>query len=314
MGAPGSEPDLLIVPVDAQGERIDRYLAQLRPDCSRARLQALITQGDVHLDGHPVRPSERLRPGQVIALNWPDLRPSLVEPQAIPLQVVFEDASLLVVNKPAGMVTHPAPGSRDGTLVNALLAHCSDLSGIGGVERPGIVHRLDKDTTGLLVVAKTDAAHRSLSAQIAAKTAQRCYLGVVTGSMSVPQGRIDAPIRRHPRDRIKMAVVPEGRTAATRWEVLETFRDATLLRLSLETGRTHQIRVHMAHLGHPLVGDPLYGPSKPFAIRMGRQALHAEQLGFRHPVSGEAMRFQADPPADFQRLLMILRLKNLTQS
>jgi 23S rRNA pseudouridine1911/1915/1917 synthase len=318
----------LDVPPDAAGMRLDRWLAQSLPAFSRSRLQGLIVAGEVRLDGQVVDDcGHRLKPGQRIDLVVPP--PVAAEPvgQAIPLVIVHEDADLIVIDKPAGLVVHPAAGHEDGTLVNALIAHCGEsLSGIGGVRRPGIVHRLDKDTSGLIVVAKNDHAHQELSAQFAdhGRTGplERAYLAIVWGMPRRPHGSIDAPLDRSSRNREKMAVVPEGRGrhAITHYELLETYPIgsttpvASLVRCTLETGRTHQIRVHMAHIGHPLLGDRVYGsgfvtkaarlPEAPrqALAALDRQALHATLLGFSHPTSGETLSFTADPPDDFAKL------------
>ncbi|MCU0884452.1 MAG: RluA family pseudouridine synthase [Beijerinckiaceae bacterium] len=318
----------LDVPPDAAGMRLDRWLAQSLPAFSRSRLQGLIVAGEVRLDGQVVDDcGHRLKPGQRIDLVVPP--PVAAEPvgQAIPLVIVHEDADLIVIDKPAGLVVHPAAGHEDGTLVNALIAHCGEsLSGIGGVRRPGIVHRLDKDTSGLIVVAKNDHAHQELSAQFAdhGRTGplERAYLAIVWGMPRRPHGSIDAPLDRSSRNREKMAVVPEGRGrhAITHYELLETYPIgsttpvASLVRCTLETGRTHQIRVHMAHIGHPLLGDRVYGsgfvtkaarlPEAPrqALAALDRQALHATLLGFAHPTSGETLSFTADPPDDFAKL------------
>lgn len=301
------EPQLLSVPPEAKGERLDQFLHRHLPTLSRSRLQELIEAGSVLLNGKSTKPSHKLKGGETVEVEIPAPRELSVAAEAIPLDVVYEDADLIVINKPQGMVTHPAPGAWEGTLVNALLAHCRDLSGIGGVARPGIVHRLDKDTSGLLVVAKNDASHQALSAQIAAKTAKRQYLAVVTGVPATEEGSIDAPIARHPSERVKMAVVPGGRHALTHWRVLEAFRDASLVEVTLATGRTHQIRVHMAHLGHPLVGDPVYGPKSRLPVKLEGQALHAFRLAFDHPTTGQRMEFEVAPPERFQALMRYLR-------
>lgn len=301
------EPQVLTVPPEAKGERLDQFLHRHVPTLSRSRLQELIQAGSVLLDGRPTKSSVKLKGGESLAYEVPAPRELAVAAEAIPLEVVYEDSDLIVINKPQGMVTHPAPGAWEGTLVNALLAHCHDLSGIGGVARPGIVHRLDKDTSGLLVVAKNDLAHQSLSAQIAAKTARRQYLAVVHGVLATEAGSVEAPIDRHPKERIKMAVVPGGRHALTHWRLLEAFRDASLVEVTLATGRTHQIRVHMAHLGHPVVGDPVYGPKTRLPFRLEGQALHAFRLAFDHPTSGERLEFEASPPERFSALLRYLR-------
>jgi 23S rRNA pseudouridine1911/1915/1917 synthase len=274
-------------------------------------------------------PEYRVKPGDAIEVDVPPPEPAKPEAEAIPLDVVYEDDDLIVIDKPAGLVVHPAAGNRRGTLVNALIAHCGDsLSGIGGEKRPGIVHRLDKDTSGLLVVAKNDRAHRALAAQFAdhgrAGPLERAYLALVWGVPSPPRGEIDAPIRRDPRSRIKMAVRAGGRRALTRYEVREVYRRggkavASLVECRLATGRTHQIRVHLAHIGHPLLGDPVYGtgyrskvtllsPATRIALEaLSRQALHAFRLGFAHPVSGKPLRFESKLPADLARVVKALK-------
>ena len=307
------------------GSRLDRVLAA-RSELSRTRLKALILAGEVAVGGRTVRdPSHRVDAGDVIAVNVPE--PEAAEPsgEAIPLNVVFEDDEIIVIDKPAGLVVHPAAGHATGTLVNALIAHCGDsLSGIGGVKRPGIVHRLDKDTTGLLVVAKNDRTHKGLSEQFADHGREgplvREYLAFAWGAPGRPKGTIDAPIDRHPHARDKMAVRQNGREAITHWQLLETYPGtdgkpvASFLSCKLETGRTHQIRVHLAHASHPLLGDETYGtgyrtkavhlpPAAQAALAgLGRQALHAYLLGFEHPISGEELQFRSELPADLARL------------
>ena len=305
-------PQTLIVPAEAKGERLDQYLSAQLEGVSRSRLQDLIAEGLVTVNGKPTKPGLKLRGGESLDVTIPPPEEMSLAPEAIPLDVIYEESDLLVVNKPQGMATHPAPGTLSGTLVNALLAHCVDLSGIGGVTRPGIVHRLDKDTSGLLVVAKNDLAHQGLSAQIAAKTAQRQYLAVIMGTMPHPEGTIDAPIGRHPTQRIKMAIVEGGRHAVTHWRVLEEFHvpgrpPASLVELTLETGRTHQIRVHLAHYNRPIVGDPVYAPPSPYPVKLAGQALHAFRLSFNHPRDGRRLTFEAPPPETFQKLLNYLR-------
>ncbi|WP_349372023.1 RluA family pseudouridine synthase [Salinarimonas sp.] len=313
-------------------DRLDRVLAQAFPDLSRARVQDLIKTGRATLDGRPAgNASAKVPDGARLALTIPPPLPATPRGEDIPLDIVFEDADLVVIDKPPGLVVHPAAGHETGTLVNALIAHCGEsLSGIGGVRRPGIVHRLDKDTSGLLVVAKTDAAHKALAAQFAdhGRTGplEREYVALVWGVPSRPHGTVEAPIGRSPANREKMAVVPlaKGREAITHWQVEETYDGpdgapaASRVRCALETGRTHQIRVHMAHIGHPLLGDALYGAGfKTKATRLsqearealaalGRQALHAEVLGFAHPRTGEEIRFERPPPADMARLVAAL--------
>ncbi len=321
---------------DAKGKRLDLVLAAALPAISRSRLQALIKDGQILADGVArADPGFKLRGGETLVLTVPPAVAADPVGEAIPLCVVYEDDHLIVIDKPAGLVVHPAAGHESGTLVNALIAHCGDsLSGIGGVKRPGIVHRLDKDTSGLLVVAKTDAAHAGLSEQFAAHGAdgrlERAYVAVVWGVPPRMKGVIDAALSRSAHNRVKIAVVPEGagRHAVTHYEVLETFADrepsdksppvGSLVRLVLETGRTHQIRVHMAHIGHPLLGDPVYGKGfltraarLPDAARdilatLGRQALHAAELGFEHPVTGKPLRFQSELPADLTGLIIAL--------
>jgi 23S rRNA pseudouridine1911/1915/1917 synthase len=301
--------DLFLVTPEEAGARLDQFCQAQLGDVSRARVQAWIEDGQVRLNDRPSKPAARLRAGdRVFVAAPPPPEEAVARPEAIPLAVVYEDDDLLVIDKPVGMVVHPAPGSPSGTLVNALLHHCKGtLSGIGGVARPGIVHRLDKDTSGLLVVAKHDRAHLGLSAQIAAKTAERTYWAVVGGHMPAPEGRVDAPIARHPSQRQKMAIVEGGRSAATRWRVLEAFKGYDWVECKLETGRTHQIRVHMAHLGHPVVGDPTYGGDRALPVKLPGQALHARALSFDHPVTGERLTFTADPPPAFEKLLAYLR-------
>ena len=295
-----------IVEAEAAGQRIDRFLSGEDTGLSRSALQGLVAEGHVLCNGKSIAKSLKLKAGDTILLEIPDAKPIEAVPQDIPLDIVYEDDHLLVVNKPKGMVVHPAPGNPDGTLVNALLWHCKgSLSGIGGEIRPGIVHRIDKDTSGLLVVAKTDAAHVGLSAQLQAHSMQREYRAIVHGRLREQIGCIDAPLARHPTHRKKMAVVPGGRRAVTHYEVLEEFSSFSYLVCRLETGRTHQIRVHMAHIGHPVAGDPVYGPAK--GLDIGGQCLHAALLGFSHPLTGEWMRFSSPLPDYFEALLQKLR-------
>jgi len=294
-----------------RAQRLDLFLSRRCPELSRTRIQSLIKEGAVRVNQHSARPSYQIQPGDRIDLNEPEPVPLEVRPEDIPLDIPFEDDDLLVVDKPAGMTVHPAPGVWEGTLVNALLACCRDLSGINGVLRPGIVHRLDRNTSGLLVVAKNDAAHRGLAAQLETRRLQRRYTSLVWGHPE-DEGRIDAPVGRHPRDRKKMAVVAAGRQAVTHFRTVERFVFLSLMDLRLETGRTHQIRVHLQHLGHPVFGDPVYGGrSRTHGIRpefrrgaaamlgmIARQALHARELRFRHPRTGEEMGFVSPLPED----------------
>src|SRR5262247_3815741 len=316
----------VVIAAEEVGERLDRVLAHRVAELSRSRHKALILAGRVAIDGATIRdPGHRVNAGATIVLDLPPAEEVAVAPESIALDVVFEDADLIVIDKPAGLVVHPAAGNWSGTLVNALVAHCGDsLSGVGGVKRPGIVHRLDKDTSGLMVAAKNDRAHRALAAQFAdhGRTGPlvRGYLAFAWGVPDRPKGVIAAPIDRHPRARDKQAVREGGRAAVTHWQVLERYAGidgrpvASLIACRLETGRTHQIRVHLAHIGHPLMGDDLYGPGfktkavhLPPAARqalgdLGRQALHAYLLGFEHPATGEYLEFRSELPVDLARL------------
>ncbi|WP_410175187.1 RluA family pseudouridine synthase [Nodularia spumigena] len=297
--------------VEETGERLDRYLSENLPNLSRSRIQQLIEQGNVHLNEQICTTKKiTVKAGDRITLEIPEVQALEVQAEDIPLDILYEDDQLLVLNKPAGLVVHPAPGHPDGTLVNALLAHCPNLPGIGGVQRPGIVHRLDKDTTGAIAIAKTDIAYHSLQAQLQAKTARREYLGVVYGAPKTENGIIDEPIGRHPQDRKKMAVVPiekGGRNAVTHWQILERLGNQTLVIFQLETGRTHQIRVHSAKIGHPIVGDPIYSSAHSVGVNLRGQALHAWRLKLQHPVSGDLIEVTAPPPQTFTTLLEILR-------
>jgi 23S rRNA pseudouridine1911/1915/1917 synthase len=333
-------PTSVLVAADEAGERLDRVLARHLAELSRSRLKTLIEAGTVEVDGHTIRdPSHRVNSGAAIKVDVPPPRPARPEAEPIPLNVVYEDGDMIVIDKPAGLVVHPAAGNWTGTLVNALIAHCGDsLSGIGGERRPGIVHRLDKDTTGLMVVAKNDRAHAALAAQFAehgrSGTAfERGYLAFAWGAPDRPHGKIDRPIDRDPRARDRMAVREGGREAVTFWQVLERYRAgkparshgrqkrgngteavASLLACRLETGRTHQIRVHLASIGHPLLGDPVYGagfrtkaallpqPAQAALAALGRQALHAHILRLNHPLTGEILEFRSELPADVARL------------
>jgi 23S rRNA pseudouridine1911/1915/1917 synthase len=330
-----------VVSEEEDGERLDRLLARRHLDVSRSRFQDLIAAGRVMVDGRTiVDPNKRVKPGETLTFSLPEPVPARPQPETIALSIVYEDAHLIVIDKPAGLVVHPGHGNWTGTLVNALIAHCGDsLAGIGGERRPGIVHRLDKDTSGVMVVAKTDKVHRGLSEQFAAHgrdgRLMRAYKAIVWGKPPRRIGVIDAAVGRKAGNRTKMDVVRSataedpgrGREAVTRYEVLESFPPgeerarASLLRCVLETGRTHQIRVHMAHIGHPLLGDTAYGAgfkasastlgarAQGALATLGRQALHAAELGFVHPATGERMHFDVPPPADFGELLAALRVK-----
>ncbi|OKH11546.1 pseudouridine synthase [Fischerella major NIES-592] len=302
--------------VEEQGERLDRYLTERLTDLSRSRIQQLIEQGQVQLNGKVCTSKKTsVKRGDRISLEILPAEPLELTPQDIPLDILYEDDQLLILNKPAGLVVHPAPGHPDGTLVNAILAHCPNLPGIGGVQRPGIVHRLDKDTTGAIAIAKTEFAHQHLQAQLKAKTAQREYLGVVYGVPKTENGTVDLPIGRHPVDRKKMAVVsPEkgGRHATTHWRILERLGNYTLMHFQLETGRTHQIRVHSAHIGHPIVGDPVYSSGRSVGVNLPGQALHAWRLRLQHPVSEEWIEVTAPIPQTFKTLLEVLKRRVTT--
>ena len=314
-----------------QGERLDRFLTRALSDISRSRLKALIKEGHVAHDGATiVEPNYRVKPGECFLVDVPEPEPAIPRPEAIPLNVVFEDDSVIVIDKPAGLVVHPAAGHWTGTLVNALIAHCGDsLSGIGGVRRPGIVHRLDKETSGLMVVAKTDAAHQGLAAQFASHGRdghlERSYAALVWGVPARSKGRIETGIGRKISNRLKMAaVIKGGKPSVTHYEIARRLPNgdaplASLVKCTLETGRTHQIRVHMAHIGHPVLGDMTYGAGFAASARklapearaaldtLGRQALHAQFLGFIHPLSGEKLRFESTLPEDFAALVEALK-------
>jgi 23S rRNA pseudouridine1911/1915/1917 synthase len=297
------------------GWRLDRALAAAVPTLSRERLKALIRSGAVESGGQAVRdPALKVRGEEAVRVAVPEPQPAHNEPQDIPLTIVFEDEHLLVVDKPTGLVVHPAAGNFDGTLVNALLHHCGgSLSGIGGVARPGIVHRIDKDTSGLLVVAKTDVAHEGLAKQFAAHSIDRRYLAIVTGVPNNASGTVDAPLARSAANRKKIAIVEDGRgkRAVTHWKRLKPLNGASLVECRLETGRTHQVRVHLASIGHPLLGDPVYGRSKTHGkllkeLQFHRQALHAAELGFTHPVTKLRLSFSSAMPPDMQELFNAL--------
>jgi len=290
-------------------ERLDVFVAEAA-DITRSRAGALIKDGQVTADGAvQTKAGFKLKPGSSVVIEIPEAAPSSVEAEDIDLNILYQDDDVAVVFKPSGMVVHPAAGNESGTLVNALLKHLDNLSGIGGEIRPGIVHRIDKDTSGLLLVAKNDRAHVSLSEQIKAHTVHRAYQAILIGGFKEEEGFVDAPIGRHPTDRKKMAIVPDGREARTHWTALERLRGATLIEARLTTGRTHQIRVHMASIGHPVLGDPVYGPKKsPYPVT-GGQLLHAYRIGFAHPRTGETMIFEAEPEPRFTEWLRRLRVE-----
>jgi len=308
----------VIVPSSGDGLRLDRALAELLPELSRSFIAKLIDDGRVSVAGRAAaKPSQRVESGQEIEVDVPPPAPSSIESQELPLTILFEDDELVVIDKPAGLVVHPAAGHRNGTLVNALLFHVKDLSGIGGELRPGIVHRLDKDTSGVMVIAKHDEAHRRLTEAWGTDAVRKEYLAIVYGTPKVASGTIDAPIGRDPRDRVKMAIVAGGRHALTDYIVAEQLRHASLLRCRIRTGRTHQIRVHLKHLGHPIIGDTLYSgpqwrgiPDKKLQKTLStfpRQALHAARITLPHPRGGASLTFEAPLPVDMRELIEALR-------
>jgi 23S rRNA pseudouridine1911/1915/1917 synthase len=306
-----------IVEAEAKGLRLDTWLARALPEHSRSRWQHLVETGQVRLNGGVPRGRQKLSGGETVTWTEPPPEPAALEPEARALDILYEDADLLVLNKPPGMTVHPAPGVRTGTLVNALLAHCDDLSGIGGEERPGIVHRLDRDTSGAMVVAKTEAAHRRLADQFRARAVHKVYLALVWGRPAPPSGVIRLPIARDPHHRQRMSArVAHGRAAVTQYETTEVFERLSLLRVGIETGRTHQIRVHLAQVGHPVAGDALYGRRARDNAELGvaRQMLHAFRLSFEHPGTGEPMVFEAEVPGDFRDLLGRLRREERSPS
>ena len=313
-----------LVDEDDNGKRLDSFLSAQMPELSRSRIQKAIREGDVVAGGVPaLKPAQKVRQGESIELAFSPPKPLEIVPESIPLDIVYEDEHILVVNKAPGMVVHPAPGHETGTMVHALLAHCENLSGIGGVLRPGIVHRLDAGTSGLLVVAKSDEAHISLSRQLMERRVSRIYWALVWGELPAGTDTIDMPIGRSPVDRKKMAVLPEGgKEAQTTYYVIDTFGPFQYIRLKLETGRTHQIRVHLSRVGHPVLGDPVYGGRKArhgvlsgksaamagrVLSMIDRQALHAGELSFTHPLRGDTMTFKAPLPGDFRAVLEFLR-------
>jgi 23S rRNA pseudouridine1911/1915/1917 synthase len=300
----GSTRSQFVVSKEDAKLRLDRFLAKQMPKYSRSRLQQLIRAGFVRLNGATTRPRQPVRSGDEIELTEPPLEKIANQPELIPLEILFEDNDLIVINKPAGLVVHPGAGHQQHTLVNALLSHCSTLSGIGGKERPGIVHRLDKETSGCLIVAKNDATHRDLSGQFAERTVEKIYLALVAGKLRKPAGAIEEKIRRHPVHRQRMTVTSlRGRTAKTEYRVLRAQDQASLIECRLHSGRTHQIRVHLHHIGHPVLGDKVYAAR--LAKDFPRQMLHAWKIGFRHPQTGEWRSFEAPLPDDFAAALKL---------
>jgi 23S rRNA pseudouridine1911/1915/1917 synthase len=310
-------PTQIIVDKSLPQERLDRFLRRCLPDVSRAALQRLLAEGSIQVDGRIVKPTHRPRAGETVTLRWPEAQPALAQAEDIPLDIIYEDDDLVVLNKPAGLVVHPAAGHREHTLVNALLHHCAGrLSGVGGVARPGLVHRLDKDTTGCLVAAKNDFVHHHLSAQFAGRQVEKVYQAIVCGPMTGQSGLIDAALARHPTQRQRMTVTTAGgREARSSYRVLERWRDATWVEVRLHTGRTHQVRVHLWHLGFPVAGDLIYGRRANARLKeltgyaAPRQLLHARRLALVHPRSGQRVAFEAPLPADFNVALELLRGK-----
>lgn len=299
---------LLVVDDSAIGQRLDRFVTEAVADLTRSTVQRLIEQGHITRNDKPTRAAEPLKRGDTISVQLPEPVDTTLVPEEIPLNVVYVDDDIIVVDKPAGMVVHPAPGHPRGTLVNALLWHYPGMN-IGGGIRPGIVHRIDRDTSGLLVVARNDFALQQLQQQQLAHTMHKEYIALVEGGFKTDSGTVDAAIARHPRDRLRMAIMDDGRAARTHWRVIERFQQQTVLALTLETGRTHQIRVHCQHMRHPIIGDPMYGVqiSKP---RLERQFLHAHKLGFSHPRNQAAVEFTSPLPPDLQRILDFYRMRN----
>jgi 23S rRNA pseudouridine1911/1915/1917 synthase len=315
-GTPRGNIDLDL-PESSRGSRLDQVLASLLPDHSRAALQRLIGKGRVRIANRPVRSSYRVRGGERVTIHVPEVTPSTMPAEDLPLEILHEDEDLIVLNKPPGLVVHPGAGVRRGTLANALLHHFRGLSSIGGVERPGIVHRLDRDTSGVMVVAKNDSTHRSLAAQFKARTMEKAYEALVWGRPRRSEGRIDAPIGRHPQRRMKMTIREGGRESRSGYRVLEALGSVSLVELRPETGRTHQLRVHLSHLGHPVVGDRTYGGSRTRTARTRLEraaldlysglALHARRLGLSHPGTGMQLAFEAPRPVQLEQLIMTLR-------
>lgn len=303
--------ELYLVEEELEGERLDAFLADMMAELSRTAIKELITSGQVWVDGQIRKPSYRLKEGEEVLIDLPEARPVSIEPQNLPLEIIYQDQDIAVVNKPKGMVVHPAHGNWDHTMVNALLYHIKDLSGINGQLRPGIVHRLDKDTSGVMVVAKHDQAHRSLAEQIKEHSMKREYQALVHGIIKENLGTIEAPIGRSRTDRKKMAVTKDGKPAISRYRVLERFHNYSLVQVSLLTGRTHQIRVHFSYIKHPVVGDPVYGPAKQH-LELDSQALHACILGFRHPRTDEYMEFSSPLPPVIKEALLKLTKYTLT--
>lgn len=295
-----------LIQEDEEDTRLDVFLSKTLKDSTRSYIQKIIENGGVTVNETKKKSSYKLKLNDCIILDFPEVKKLDVQAENIPIDIVYEDSDVIVVNKPSGMVVHPASGINSGTLVNALLYHCKDLSGINGVARPGIVHRIDKDTSGVLVIAKNDLAHNKLSKQLKEHTMTRLYLALVEGIIKDDQGTVDAPLARHKTERIKIAVTEGGRNAVTHYKVIERFKNATLLLCRLDTGRTHQIRVHLAYIKHPVMGDPVYGYKKQ-RFNTNGQLLHAKVLGFIHPTTGKYIEFETEVPEEFKKIINILR-------
>jgi len=300
------EEKQFVVDETSSGMRLDVYLASMLVDKSRSYIQNLIEENCVLVNNKLKKSNYKINIEDTISINIPDPIELSIKPQSIPLDILYEDSDLIVVNKPKGMVVHPAAGVYENTLVNALLSHCTDLSGINGVNRPGIVHRIDKDTSGIIVVAKNDYAHNKLAMQLKDHSMNRIYLALVEGIIKEDEGTVDEPLGRHPIERVKIAIVKDGRRAVTHYRVVERYANNTLIKCKLETGRTHQIRVHMAYKGHPIVGDPVYGYKKQ-RFKLEGQLLHAQLLGFIHPRTEKYVEFRTEPPEDFKKVINILK-------
>jgi 23S rRNA pseudouridine1911/1915/1917 synthase len=307
---PIKEEHTFVVEGEAKGERLDVYLRAKLPDLSRERIKTLIEEGYILVEGKSVKPSYKLKGGEQVLVRIPVEKEHSLQPKEVPFEILYEDEDLAVIYKPAGIVVHPAPGHLDDTLVHGLLHKLRSLSGVGGELRPGIVHRLDKDTSGVMLVAKNDFNHKKLTQDFKERRVEKEYLAIVYGRLTQKEGTLDFPIGRHPVQRKRMAVVKEGRQALTKYKVLRLFKKATLVLAKPLTGRTHQLRVHFSHIGHPILGDPIYGGLKPDVPRPERLMLHAYRISFEHPRTGAHLAFTKDPPEDFERYLKLLETEH----